>query len=131
MRFAPLASKRRKLMKHRTLRLHALAAGIGLSFLVGCNGCKDNHQSDHSSGSMDLTTHPSAHPSTQAVATMNNERSADSLLAEAAHSEAKGDYDHALVVYQYLQGFPEASRPKDLDQRIDAVKQKMQAHSQR
>jgi len=108
-------------MTHRTLLSPLLLPIIGLLILAGC---QQNDHADHSSGSMDLTTHPSAHPSTQAVATMNNERSADSLLAEAAHSEAKGDYDHALVVYQYLQSFPEASRPKDLDQRIDAMKQK-------
>jgi hypothetical protein len=115
-------------MTYRTLLPPLLLAGVGLLILTGC---QQNDHSDRSSGSMDLTTHPSPHPSTQAVAAMNNERSADSLLAEAAHSEAKGDYDHALVVYQYLQSFPEASRPKDLDQRIDALKQKMQARPQR
>jgi hypothetical protein len=113
-------------MTHRTLLLPVLLAGIGLPVLAGCQ----NNHADRSSDRMDLTTHPSAHPSTQAVAAMNNERSADSLLAEAAHSEAKGDYDHALVIYQYLRSFPEASRPKDLDQRIDALNQKRQAQVQ-
>jgi hypothetical protein len=110
-------------MRHRTLLLPALLAGIGLQFLAGCQQNDRADRSDHSAGRMDATTQPS----TQAAAAMSNARSADALLAEAAHSEAQGDYSHAMEVYQYLHSFPEASRPKDLDQRIDALKQKMQA----
>jgi hypothetical protein len=105
-------------MNHRTLLLPALALGIGLQLLAGCQ------QNDHADRSdrMDATTQPS----TRAAAAMNA-RSVDSLLAEAEHSEAKGDYSHAMEVYQSLRSFPEASRPKDLDQRVNALQQKMQS----
>src|SRR6478672_11231917 len=105
-------------MNQRTLLLPALALGIGLQLLAGCQ------QNDHAdrSGQLGATTQPS----TRAAAAMNA-RSADSLLAEAEHSEAKGDYSHAMEVYQYLRSFPEASRPRDLDQRVNALQQKMQA----
>ena len=107
-------------MKHRTLLLPALALGIGLQLLAGC---QQNDHADHSSGQMNSAT---TQPSTRAAAAINA-RSADSLLAEAEHSEAKGDYNHAMEVYQYLRSFPEASRPRDLDQRVNALQQKMQA----
>jgi hypothetical protein len=114
-------------MKQHTLLLPALAVGIGLSFLAGCQ--QNGHSGNGSDRSTDRTG-AATRPSTQAAAAMNA-RSADSLLAEAAHSEAQGDYSHALEVYQYLHSFPEASRPRDLDQRIDALRQKTQAQPQR
>src|SRR3954464_15438587 len=113
-------------MKQRTLLLPALAVGIGLSLVAGCQ--QNGHGGDRSDRSTDRTA-ATTRPSTQAAAAINT-RNADALLAEAAHSEAQGDYSHALEVYQYLRSFPEASRPKDLDQRIDALKQKSQAQPQ-
>jgi len=111
-------------MKQFKLLAPALAAGIGLSVAAGCqqNGHGGGDGSDRSTDRTGAATRPS----TQAAAAVNA-RNADSLLAEAAHSEAQGDYSHALEVYQYLRSFPEASRPKDLDQRIDALRQKTQA----
>ena len=114
-------------MKHRTPLLLAIALGTALQLLAGCQQNDHTNPSDRSSGRMDDAT---TQPSTRAAAAMNA-RSVDSLLAEAEHSEAKGDYSHAMEVYQYLRSFPEASRPKDLNQRIDGLQQKMQVQPPR
>ena len=115
-------------MKHRTLLLSAIALGAALQLLAGCQQNDQSNAPDGSSaGRMDAAT---TQPSTRAAGAINA-RNADSLLAEAEHSEAKGDYSHAMEVYQLLRSFPDASRPKDLEQRVDALQKKIQAQPQR
>jgi hypothetical protein len=56
-----------------------------------------------------------------------NEQSARQLLQEAEAAESQGQYSLALNLYDRLRSFPEDSRPTDLDQRVNAVRQKMAA----
>ncbi len=56
-----------------------------------------------------------------------NEQNAQKLLQEAEEAERQGQYSLAMNLYERLRSFPEASRPRDLDQRMSAVRQKMAA----
>lgn len=60
-----------------------------------------------------------------ASARLQNDRTADSLLREAEQAERDHNYAHALEVYSYLKGFPDSSRPSDLDARIKRDQAKM------
>jgi len=60
-----------------------------------------------------------------ASARLQNDRTADSLLHEAEQAERSHNYAHALEVYSYLKGFPDSSRPADLDARIKRDESKM------
>ena len=56
-----------------------------------------------------------------------NEQNARKLLEEAEEAERQGQYSLAMNLYERLRSFPEASRPNDLDQRMNAARQKMAA----
>lgn len=56
-----------------------------------------------------------------------NDRTVEDLLAEADKAEKAGEYQHAMEVYQRLNSFPEASRPRDLQARKDRLNEKMKA----
>lgn len=60
-----------------------------------------------------------------ASARLQNDQTADSLLREAQQAERDHNYAHALEVYSYLKGFPDSSRPSDLDARIKRDQAKM------
>jgi len=60
-----------------------------------------------------------------ASARLQNDRTAESLLQEAQQAERSHNYAHALEVYSYLKGFPDSSRPADLDARIKRDQAKM------
>ena len=85
-----------------------LAATLILACGYGCSN-SDDRQSD----------------AQVASARLQNERTASGLLKEAEQAERDHNYAHALEVYSYLKGFPDASRPADLDARIRRDQAKM------
>jgi hypothetical protein len=56
-----------------------------------------------------------------------NEQNARQVLQEAEEAERQGQYSLAINLYERLRSFPESTRPGDLDQRINAVRQKIAA----
>ena len=56
-----------------------------------------------------------------------NKESAQDKLREAEQAEKEGKYAHALECYETLRSYPEASRPKDLDERIKRIEARMKA----
>jgi hypothetical protein len=56
-----------------------------------------------------------------------NQVSAAEKLHEAEQAENDGKFAHALECYEQLRSYPEASRPKDLDDRIKRVEMRAKA----
>ncbi len=84
----------------RTCCISLVGAVLTLGILGGCANSDD--QSD----------------ARLAGARMQNQDAAKDLLREAEEAERNHNYAHAVEVYRYLQGFPDSSRPRDLDRRI-------------
>jgi hypothetical protein len=97
------------------IRLVLTSSTLGLSLLG--TACQNN---DHSSG----TRHEQA---TLPAPKQMNKDSAEAKLREAQQAEADGKYTHALECYEQLRAYPEASRPKDLDDRIKRIEARMKA----
>ena len=95
--------------------------------LYGLGGCADHdrsHDSQAAGGSRDAMNPQNA------PAAVHNEWNAEDKLKEAAEDERKGEYSRAMEIYERLRSFPPDSRPTDLEQRIDSLRQKMQTHGQ-
>ena len=56
-----------------------------------------------------------------------NQVSAQEKLKEAEQAESDGKFSHALECYEQLRSYPEAARPKDLDERIKRVETKVKS----
>jgi hypothetical protein len=56
-----------------------------------------------------------------------NQLSAQEKLKEAEQAENEGKFAHAMECYEQLRSYPEAARPKDLDERIKRVEAKVRS----
>ena len=111
--------------KHTLLTL----AGTALALQLAA-GCAKNDRPDaapRADGQPDKAKR--ADDGRRAGPEAQNEQNARQLLQEAEAAERQGNYSLAMSHYERLRSFPEASRPTDLDQRINAVRQKMAAGS--
>jgi hypothetical protein len=102
-------------------------AGLSAGLFVGAAGCQSSDKSDHdrTAGHQPHHGHAAAANPTSQPARVQNQMTARQQLEDAEKAEREGQYSHALEVYQYLKSYPEASRPKDLDQRIKRVEERM------
>ena len=104
-----------------------LLAGAILVLQLG-PGCAKNDRPDaapRADGQVDRAKRADAGRAPAPAA--QNEQNAQKLLQEAEEAERQGQYSLAVNLYERLRSFPETSRPKDLDQRMSAVRQKMAA----
>jgi hypothetical protein len=92
------------------------SALLGISLLAA--GCQND---DHKSSD---PRNPAKLPPPRQM----NQVSAQEKLKEAEQAEKDGKFPHALECYEQLRSYPEAARPKDLDERIKRVE--MRAKSQ-
>ena len=104
-------------MNRTRLAATLLAASLPLLFAGGCANDGNNDDAEMKRTKLSGTAPP---PSQKA-----NRINAKDLIADAEAAEQRGEYSRALVNYEQLRSFPEASRPKDLDARIERVNQKM------
>jgi hypothetical protein len=85
-------------------------AAAALSLTLLCTAC---HNEEHANTKRNEVKLPP--PKTM------NQVSAAEKLREAEQAENEGKFAHALECYEQLRSYPEASRPKDLDDRIKRV----------
>jgi hypothetical protein len=91
------------------------SAILGLSLsIAGCQN--DGHGNTNTAGQVSQAQLPP--PKTM------NQVSAQEKLKEAEQAETEGKFAHALECYEQLRSYPEAARPKDLDERIKRVEVK-------
>ena len=109
-----------------TRNMLVVLAGFALALSVA--GCAKNERPEpapRADGRVDKA--PRADEGSRQRQGAQNEQSANALLRQAEESERQGEYSQAMNDYERLRSYPEASRPKDLDQRIEALRQKMAA----
>ena len=103
-----------------------VVAGVALALQVA--GCAKNERPEtppRADGRVDKA--PRADKGIDQGQRAQNDQSAAALLRQAEEAERQGEFSQAMNDYERLRSYPEASRPKDLDQRIDALRQKMAA----
>jgi hypothetical protein len=106
----------------RKIKLVA-AMCIGFS-IAGCRqGSGTSGQSRPSGEPGQRAATPVARPAVQ------NQENVDKLLQDAAAAEQRGDYARAMEIHQQMRAYPEASRPNDLDERIERLRERQQRAS--
>jgi hypothetical protein len=96
------------------IRLGLAATALGL-YLIG-TACHDEQRASERRNEVKLPP-----PKTM------NQVSAAEKLKEADQAEKDGKFAHALECYEQLRSYPEASRPKDLDDRIKRVEARVRS----
>jgi len=99
------------------VRLTLTAAALSLSLFA--TACQNE---DHSSATHGKQSQANLPPPKQM-----NQMSAQEKLNEAEQAEKDGKYAHALECYEQLRSYPEASRPKDLDDRVKRIEARMKS----
>lgn len=102
----------------------AAALGLALAALPGCQNNDMGHSRSTRTSSSSMSTSNATTSSMRDTRAMN-QQTANDLLREAQDAERQGNDQHAMEVYQYLRGFPENSRPRDIEQRIDRLRTRM------
>jgi hypothetical protein len=100
-------------------------AALALQFTFGCARKDRTDPAPRADGQVDRAKRADSGGETGAAA--ENEKNAQEVLREAEEAERQGQFSLAMNHYERLRSFPEASRPKDLDQRMAALRQKMSA----
>lgn len=115
-------------MRIRSAAHWSAAACVGLA-LAGASGCaKDEHRGMERKPAGGTRTDVT--PAKLPPPAVQNEQNAQELLRQADEAEARGDYARALEVLERLRPFPENARPKDLEQRITHVREKVKTPGQ-
>ena len=109
-----------------TRNILVVLAGIALAFpLAGCAKNERAEPAPRADGQVDRA--PRADEGSRQRQGALNQQGAEALLRQAEESERQGEFSQAMNAYERLRSYPEGSRPKDLDQRIEALRQKMAA----
>ena len=111
-------------MTKNTVRL-VVGAALALHLALGCAKKSQPDAAPRADGQVDRAKRADSGDRTGPAA--QNEKNAQEVLREAEQAEQQGQYSLAMNHYERLRSFPEASRPKDLDQRMAALRQKMAA----
>jgi hypothetical protein len=113
-----------------------LCAGLTGLAAQGLSGCaRDDHPTrgrpaQTKSDQAGKSDRPAGTGTTEPASADENRHNAEEKLRQATDAEAQGDYTRAIEALEYLRDFPEDVRPKDLEQRIRHVRQKMDAAGQ-
>lgn len=94
------------------VRLALAVTALSLSLI--CTACHNEEQANNKRNQVKL-------PPPEKM----NQVSAAEKIREAEQAENDGKFAHALECYEQLRSYPEASRPKDLDERIKRVESRV------